>query len=158
MKVLVTAASKNGATDAIAHAIAEALAERGLDVTVAPPEHAGSIEDFDAVVLGSAVYTGHWLEPAKKLTHRLSKEDFQFALDEADLHRAALEVRPALRDVDRVLLEAEHLTVEAARGVEVADVVPDGRPSAHYSARPGSSRKVLIVFRNSAPVAPSTAR
>lgn len=70
MKVLVTAASKHGATDGIAQAVASVLSERGIDTTVAPPEQVGSVEDYDAVVLGSAVYTGHWLEPAKKLVDR----------------------------------------------------------------------------------------
>lgn len=58
MKVLVCAASKYGATGEIAKAVADVLAERGLDVAVIPPERASAIEQFDAVVLGSAVYMG----------------------------------------------------------------------------------------------------
>jgi menaquinone-dependent protoporphyrinogen oxidase len=54
MKVLVSAASKYGATSEIAQAVADALAARGLEVTVVPPAQAGAIEEFDAVVLGSA--------------------------------------------------------------------------------------------------------
>jgi len=46
----------------IARAIGEVLPERGFDTTVIPPEEVGSIEDYDAVVLGSGVYAGHWLE------------------------------------------------------------------------------------------------
>src|SRR5437763_16701055 len=65
-------------------------------------------------------------------------------------------MRPALAEVDRRLLEAEGLAIETPRRVEVADVVPDLR--GHQSARPGSSRNVFTVLRNSAPVAPSTAR
>jgi menaquinone-dependent protoporphyrinogen oxidase len=68
--VLVTAASKYGATAGIAQAIAEALTDQGLIATVLPPEQVGSVEGYDAVVLGSAVYTGHWLEPAKELVAR----------------------------------------------------------------------------------------
>lgn len=34
------------------------------------PWAVGRIEDYDAVVLGSAVYTGHWLEPARELVDR----------------------------------------------------------------------------------------
>ena len=55
MKVLVTAASKYGATGEIAQAIADVLAERGLDTTVIAPEQVGRIEDYDTIVLGSAV-------------------------------------------------------------------------------------------------------
>ena len=33
--------------------------------TVIPPEEVGAIEEFDAVVLGSAVYMGQWMKPAR---------------------------------------------------------------------------------------------
>lgn len=70
MRVLVTAATKYGATGEIARAIADALAERSLDVTLSSPGEVGSIEDFDAVVLGSGVYAGRWLKEAKGLVDR----------------------------------------------------------------------------------------
>ena len=70
MKVLVCAASKYGATAEIARAIADVLAERGCEVTVIPPEEVGAIAEFDAVVLGSAVYMGHWMKPARELVER----------------------------------------------------------------------------------------
>lgn len=56
MKVLVCAASRYGATSEIAQVIADVLAERGCDVTVLSPGKVGAVEEFDAVVLGSAVY------------------------------------------------------------------------------------------------------
>jgi menaquinone-dependent protoporphyrinogen oxidase len=46
------------------------LAERGFDTTVSPPEEVESIEEYGAAVLGSGVYAGHWLEPAKELVDR----------------------------------------------------------------------------------------
>ena len=77
MKVLVSAASKYGATSEIAEEIGntlrEALAERVVGdvvVDVVPPEQVSSVEDYDAVVLGSAVYAGHWLESARELAER----------------------------------------------------------------------------------------
>jgi len=70
MKVLVSAASKYGATSEIAQAIANVLAEKGLEVTVVPPAQAGPIEQFDAVVLGSAVYLGRWMKPGRELAQR----------------------------------------------------------------------------------------
>lgn len=70
MKVLVCAATKYGATGEIADAVADVLAEKGLEVTVIPPEQAGAIEQFDAVVLGSAVYMGQWMKPARELVDR----------------------------------------------------------------------------------------
>ena len=70
MRVLVTAASKYGATGEIARMIGDVLAERGVDATVTPPEEVGTVEDYDAVVLGSAVYAGRWLPSAKELVDR----------------------------------------------------------------------------------------
>lgn len=78
MKVLVSVASKHGTTAEIAEelgkALDEALRERGvgdeeiMDVRMA--EQVSSMETYDAVVLGSAVYMGHWLEPARELAER----------------------------------------------------------------------------------------
>jgi hypothetical protein len=71
MKVLVTAATKHGATAEIAAAIGEVLGgEPGLDAAVIPPEQVATIDGDDAVVLGSAVYAGHWLAAAKELVDR----------------------------------------------------------------------------------------
>jgi len=70
MKVLVCAASKYGATSEIAQAVAEVLAGRGLEVTMLPPQEVGAVEEFDAVVLGSAVFMGQWMKPARELAER----------------------------------------------------------------------------------------
>ena len=70
MKVLVCAASKYGATSEIAQAVADVLAERGCTVTVLPPKKVSAVEEFDAVVLGSAVYMGRWMKPARELAER----------------------------------------------------------------------------------------
>jgi menaquinone-dependent protoporphyrinogen oxidase len=48
MKVLVSAASKYGATSEIAQAVANVLAERGCEVTVLPPEKVSPVEGSDA--------------------------------------------------------------------------------------------------------------
>jgi menaquinone-dependent protoporphyrinogen oxidase len=70
MRVLVTAATKYGATAEIAQAIAETLGDRGLEATVLAPEQVEGVDGYDAVVLGSAVYAGHWLKPARELIER----------------------------------------------------------------------------------------
>lgn len=64
MKVLVAAASKHGATTDIAQHVGQTLSERGLDVTVVPVETVADVAAYGAVVVGSAVYAGHWLKPA----------------------------------------------------------------------------------------------
>jgi menaquinone-dependent protoporphyrinogen oxidase len=46
------------------------LAEHGCEVTVPPPEKVGAVEEFDAVVLGSAVHMGQWMKPARELAER----------------------------------------------------------------------------------------
>jgi menaquinone-dependent protoporphyrinogen oxidase len=70
MRVLVTTASKYGATAEIAAAIAEELDKHGLEATVLPPEEVNGVDGYDAVVVGSAVYAGHWLKPARELVER----------------------------------------------------------------------------------------
>jgi menaquinone-dependent protoporphyrinogen oxidase len=70
MKVLVTAATRYGATGEIARAIAEVLRGHGLDPTVVAPEQVDTVDGYDAVVLGSAVYAGQWLQPARELVGR----------------------------------------------------------------------------------------
>jgi menaquinone-dependent protoporphyrinogen oxidase len=67
MKVLVIAASKHGSTDEIAASIGECLSERGHKLAVSTVEKVDSILSYDAVVVGSAVYAGHWLKPAMDL-------------------------------------------------------------------------------------------
>lgn len=74
MNVLVTAASRYGATGDIAAAIAEELRSHGLSVDQPAPQDVGSLAGYDAVVLGSAVYTGHWLEPAMALAERVAHD------------------------------------------------------------------------------------
>ena len=69
MKVLVTAASKYGSTAEIARRIADVLSARGHDVDVEPADGA-SVAGHDVVVLGSAVYAGHWMPAAKNLVER----------------------------------------------------------------------------------------
>ena len=74
MKVLVTAASKHGATAEIAAAIGRRLAAGGHDVDVAPPDEVAGIGDYGAVVLGSGVYAGRWLKPAREFADRFQTE------------------------------------------------------------------------------------
>lgn len=66
MKVLVCAASKHGSTREIAEAIGRRLAEAGLSVDVNDVEAVNDVTQYDAVVLGSAVYMGNWLESARR--------------------------------------------------------------------------------------------
>jgi menaquinone-dependent protoporphyrinogen oxidase len=70
-RVLVTWASKHGATSEIAAAVARRLQEcdagraGGLVVSAVPVEQRPDPAPFDAVVLGSAVYVGRWRDEAR---------------------------------------------------------------------------------------------
>jgi menaquinone-dependent protoporphyrinogen oxidase len=72
MKVLVSAATKHGATIGIAEAIQKHLNERGISTDLISPDQVSDLEEYDAVVLGSAVYAGHWLDDATKFAERFA--------------------------------------------------------------------------------------
>lgn len=79
MKVLVTAATRHHGTHEIAEAIAAGLTECGVDAEAVPIGEVTSLDRYDAVVLGSAVYMGRWLGEARRF---------------AQLHASALCVMP----------------------------------------------------------------
>jgi menaquinone-dependent protoporphyrinogen oxidase len=72
LRVLVVVASKHGATAEIGTALARDLADSdvgraaGLEAICLPVEQRPDPAPYDAVVLGSAVYVGRWLEPARQ--------------------------------------------------------------------------------------------
>jgi menaquinone-dependent protoporphyrinogen oxidase len=66
MHVLITAATRHDATREIAEASAAGLVERGVDAEACPVTEVTDLAAYDAVVLGSAVYMGHWLKPARR--------------------------------------------------------------------------------------------
>lgn len=73
VRVLVAAASRHGATAELANAIADGVRSAlpgTADVVVRRPRDVDDVSEYDAVVLGSAVYFGHWLEEAHDLLLR----------------------------------------------------------------------------------------
>jgi menaquinone-dependent protoporphyrinogen oxidase len=69
-QVLVAYASKTGATKEIAEAIGARLVERGLDTTVLDAGAVDSVDRYDAIVLGSAIYAGRWRREAVRFVRR----------------------------------------------------------------------------------------
>ncbi|HST65640.1 MAG TPA: flavodoxin domain-containing protein [Mycobacteriales bacterium] len=67
MRILVSAASRHGSTAEIATELGKALrgALPGVGVDVVPLSRITGVGGYDAVVLGSAVYFGRWLEGAR---------------------------------------------------------------------------------------------
>lgn len=74
MRVLVTAASRHGATAEMADVIATILGEAGLQTVVVPPGEVTTLAGIDAVVVGSGIYLGRWLEPAKRFVDTFADE------------------------------------------------------------------------------------
>lgn len=66
MKVLVAYASKYGSTKGIAEFIGEKLRQRGMQVDVQEADAVRNAADYDAFVIGSAVYMFHWMKEAKQ--------------------------------------------------------------------------------------------
>lgn len=60
-RILIVYATRMGSTAEIAEAIGDRLTERGFEVVVQPPGRLTRLSDFDAVVVGSAVYLRRWL-------------------------------------------------------------------------------------------------
>jgi len=71
-RLLVVVATRHGSTEEIAEAVARGAADSpagrgaGLSVVTVPARQRLSPASFDAVVLGSAVYAGRWLDPARQ--------------------------------------------------------------------------------------------
>jgi menaquinone-dependent protoporphyrinogen oxidase len=63
-RILVAYASRHGSTAEIATAIGEALRASGADVEVEPATEVRTLEGVEAVVVGSAVYMGRWMQEA----------------------------------------------------------------------------------------------
>jgi len=73
MTVLVAYASKRGSTAEIAETVAATLRREGLGVCLKSAEEVRSLEPFDAVVLGSAVYMKRWRGDARHFLKRHRK-------------------------------------------------------------------------------------
>jgi len=70
MKVLVTYASRHGATAGIAERIATTLEGAGFAVDQLPVTAVKALDGYDAFVVGSATYMFHWLAEATSFVHR----------------------------------------------------------------------------------------
>ena len=77
MNVLVAYGSKMGGTTGIARAIGNRLEHRGLTVEVAEAGRALDIDGFDAVVVGSALYTGRWRPECVRFVRALADVSYE---------------------------------------------------------------------------------
>jgi len=71
---LVAYASRYGSTREIAEAIGAVFVHRGLAADVRPAGEVAKLEGYDAVVLGSALYGGGWLDDAVEFLESFQEE------------------------------------------------------------------------------------
>ena len=70
MKAIVVYASRYGSTGEIAEFIAEKLRQHGVEAEARNVDTSPNPEEYDAVVIGSAVYMGHWMEEVTKFVRQ----------------------------------------------------------------------------------------
>jgi menaquinone-dependent protoporphyrinogen oxidase len=69
-RVLVTYATKLGSNAEIAETIAAELCQAGHTAVARPVREVTSLDEWDAVVLGSAIYAAHWQRDARRFVTR----------------------------------------------------------------------------------------
>ena len=74
MHILVTAASKHGATDEVADAIAKRIEASGITVDRLAPADVTSVADYDAVIVCSATYILQWMPEAHDFMERFKDQ------------------------------------------------------------------------------------
>jgi menaquinone-dependent protoporphyrinogen oxidase len=70
MNVLIVYGSKMGGTAGLAQMLGEALLRQGVAVDVHPASTATEVEDYGAVVVGSALYAGRWQKDARRFVKK----------------------------------------------------------------------------------------
>jgi menaquinone-dependent protoporphyrinogen oxidase len=122
MRVLVTYATRHGATRGIAERIALTLERPGLTVDLRSVDEATDVATYDAFVIGSAAYMGRWLTEATRFVER---------------HRSILAARPvwlfSSGPVGTETVDAKGRDVfEAGRPQEFAAFEQDLRPRGEH--------------------------
>ena len=74
MSVLVTYGSKRGGTKGLAEMVATDLREEGLQVDLVAPNQVKRLDEYEAVVVGGALYAFRWHRAAKRFVKRHTDE------------------------------------------------------------------------------------
>jgi menaquinone-dependent protoporphyrinogen oxidase len=122
-KTLIAYASKHGSTHEVAEQVADVLRAGGLDVDVRAASSVEDVDAYDAVVIGGALYMGHWHRDARRLLDRLGdklheRPVFVFGMGPIDLEQKSVE--GARKQVDHALAkvpEVEPVSVAVFGGV-----------------------------------------
>ena len=73
MKVLVTYGSQRGGTQGLARMVAEGLHDQGFGVDLVAAKDVRSVDDYDAVIVGGALYAYRWHKDARRFVRRHAK-------------------------------------------------------------------------------------
>jgi len=72
--VFIVYGSRHGGTEGIAERIGEVIRMHGIEAIVIPADRVPALDAVDAVVVGSGVYMGRWLdEPVRFIEHHLAE-------------------------------------------------------------------------------------
>jgi menaquinone-dependent protoporphyrinogen oxidase len=74
MKVLVAYGSKRGGTAGLAGMIGRALEAADISADVVPAAKVGSLDGYDAVIVGGALYATRWHRDARRFIRRRAAE------------------------------------------------------------------------------------
>jgi menaquinone-dependent protoporphyrinogen oxidase len=112
-RILVTYASKMGGTAEIAQAIAREIRVHGVDVDLLRARDVHTLNSYEFVVVGSAIYGGRWRREAMQLLRRYRKE---LTMRQVWLFQSGLTVARPERPVDSTPVAVRELATEIGAG------------------------------------------
>lgn len=74
MRALVTFGSERGGTRGLAEMVADDLVDEGLDVDLRLPGQVATLEGYDVVIVGGALYAMRWHKDARRLVRHHAAE------------------------------------------------------------------------------------
>jgi menaquinone-dependent protoporphyrinogen oxidase len=74
MRFLVTCGSTHGGTQSLGEMVADAIRDQGFTAEVRPPGQVRQLADYDAVIVGGALYAGRWHRAARRFVRRHTAE------------------------------------------------------------------------------------
>ena len=105
MRVLVAYGSKMGGTAGIAELVGDALTDAGFQADVRPVAEVSRLDRYDAVVIGGALYTGHWHRQARRFVRRHTdtlRERPVWLFSSGPLNGSAVEEIPPVPQVEEL--------------------------------------------------------
>lgn len=73
MEILVATAGRHGATESLGQEMARVFRHDGAQVDLCAPDSVDDVGRYDAVVIGSAVYSDRWVPSVNGLVDRVSR-------------------------------------------------------------------------------------